>query len=117
LADSLISWNRLLAGKLRDPLAASHVLAGFVGFLAGDAAINLVNLAVFAAPVLPGAGTLAALTSTTGFVAGLLGAIGGAPAAGMGLLVLVMLLIHHGVSGSRHPGPSRLSGICENSRL
>jgi hypothetical protein len=28
--DSLISWNRLLAGRMRDPLVASHVLAGLV---------------------------------------------------------------------------------------
>jgi hypothetical protein len=90
--DSLISWNRLLAGKLRDPLVASHGLAGFVGFFAGTAAIYLVNVAVSAAPLRPGAENLAALDSTAGFAASLLFAIGAAPALGMELLVLVMLL-------------------------
>lgn len=28
LAQSLISWTRLLSGDLRDPLAAGHILAG-----------------------------------------------------------------------------------------
>src|SRR5260370_352279 len=44
--DSLISWNRLLAGRLRDPLVASHVLAGFLGFLAGVQIVLLVYAAV-----------------------------------------------------------------------
>jgi hypothetical protein len=38
--DSLISWNRLLSGKLRDTLVASHVLGGFVVFFAGITAFT-----------------------------------------------------------------------------
>ena len=75
--DSLISWNRVLAGKLRDPLVASHVLAGFAGFSATDFAMYLVNAAVSAQPERPT--YLEALNSTTSFVAGLLNEVGTAP--------------------------------------
>ncbi len=88
--DSLISWNRLLAGRFRDLLVASHVLAGFFGFFAGGLAIYLVYAGVSAPPVAPTG--LAALNSTTSFVAGVLGAIGYVPVVGMVFLVLAMLL-------------------------
>jgi hypothetical protein len=90
--DSLISWNRLLAGRFRDPLVASHILVAFLALFAGVFVINLVLVAVSAPPVVPPAGTLTALNSTTSFAAGLLSAVGNAPVAGMAVLMLAMLL-------------------------
>jgi Protein kinase domain len=90
--DALISWNRLLDGRFRDPLVASHILAGFVAFPIGVLVINLVYAAVAAPPVASTSGEMAALTGTTRFVAGLLNAIGSVPVFGMAFLVLAMLL-------------------------
>ncbi len=38
--DALISWSRLQTGRLRDPLVASHLLAGIFGGIALGALIN-----------------------------------------------------------------------------
>jgi hypothetical protein len=90
--DSLISWNRILAGRFRDPLVASHVLAGFFAFYATGFIITLVNAAVSAPPVVPPSGTIAALNSTTSFAAGLINQVGIAPVFGVAILLLSMLL-------------------------
>jgi hypothetical protein len=90
--DSLISWNRLLEGRFRDPLVASHILAGSVGVFAGTFIVNLVYAAVSAPPSAPPSTQIAALNSTTDFAAGLINAFGNVPVAGMLFLVLVMLL-------------------------
>jgi hypothetical protein len=89
--DSLISWNRLLAGRLRDPLVASHVVAGFFAFWAVFQIVLLVHAAVSAPPVVPFPTAITALDSTTHFAAGLLALSGGVPAFGMAILVLVIL--------------------------
>ena len=36
--DSLISWSRLQSGRLKDPLVASHILAGIAAVLAYEVA-------------------------------------------------------------------------------
>lgn len=46
--DSLISWNRLLSGRIRDPLVASHTLAGLAAWFVGSA---LTDLAYHLVPV------------------------------------------------------------------
>ena len=86
--DSLISWNRLLAGRFRDPLVASHVLAAFLAFCVPIFLIQLVSATASA----PGVASMRSLNSTTSFVAVLLRAVGFAPVGGIGLLVLAMLL-------------------------
>jgi hypothetical protein len=88
--DSLISWNRLLAGRLRDPLVASHVLAGFIGFLAAVQIVLLVYAAVSGPPRPPLA--IDSLNSTTSFASNLLRGTAGGPVAGMSFLLLVILL-------------------------
>jgi len=88
--DSLISWNRLLAGRLRDPLVASHVLAGFFGFWAANLLVSLVYAAVSGPPHPPN--TIESLNSTTFFAANLLVAVGSAPVNGLATLLLVVLL-------------------------
>ncbi|HXA66555.1 MAG TPA: serine/threonine-protein kinase [Bryobacteraceae bacterium] len=90
--DSLISWNRLLAGRLRDPLVASHVLVGFCAFWAAAQIVFWVYAAVSAPPIVPFPTAITALDSTTHFAAGLLAHAGGVPALGMAILVLVILL-------------------------
>jgi len=90
--DSLISWNRLLAGRIRDPLVASHILAGLLLFFAAVVMIGLASILVSAAPVAPPSQMMVSLTSATDFVAGLIGNIQGALFAGTAFLLLVVLL-------------------------
>jgi Protein kinase domain len=90
--DSLISWNRLLAGRIRDPLVASHILAGVLLFFAAVVTVGLASVLVSAAPVAPPAQMMASLTSATDFAAGLIGNVQGALIAGSGFLLLVVLL-------------------------
>ena len=90
--DSLISWNRFLVGRLRDPLVASHILAGFFAFWAGVQIVFWVHAAVSAPPIVPFPTAITALDSPTHFVAGLLAHAGAVPAFGMVILVLVILL-------------------------
>jgi len=90
--DSLISWNRLLEGRFRDQLVASHILAGFVALFVGTSIIGVVYAAISAPPVAPPSSVVAALNSTTRFAAGLINAIGDVPFIGMAFLVLAMLL-------------------------
>jgi hypothetical protein len=90
--DSLISWNRILSGRFRDPLVASHVLAGLLAFFAADFIIDLVYAAVSGPPLAPYAPRMASLNSPAHFAARLLNAVGTAPLEGMIILVLAMLL-------------------------
>ena len=90
--DSLISWNRLLEGRFRDPLIASHILAGSVALWVGVFIITVVYTAVSAPPVAPSSSAMAALSSSTRFAAGLINAFGDGPVSGMQFLVLGMLL-------------------------
>jgi len=90
--DSLISWNRVLAGRFRDPLVASHVLAAFLALYIGAATVNSVAVAVSAHPFVPAAESIASLNSTMAFAGGLLSAVGTAPVMGMAVLVLATLL-------------------------
>ena len=65
--DSLISWNRFLSGRLRDPLVASHVLAGIFVFWAGGVIIEIAHIGASAPPYVPfGIGSL---DSTASFAA------------------------------------------------
>jgi hypothetical protein len=54
--ESLISWNRLLAGRFRDPVAGGHLLAGIAIGSIGLCAMTLLNVSPFVAifpPQLP----------------------------------------------------------------
>ena len=90
--DSLISWNRLVAGRIRDPLVASHILAGVLLFFSTVVITGLASVLVSAAPVAPPAQMMASLTSATDFAAGLIGNIAGTLFAGTLFLLLVVLL-------------------------
>jgi Protein kinase domain len=90
--DSLISWNRLLAGRIRDPLVASHILAGVSLFFAAVVVTSLASVLVSAAPVAPTAQMMGTLTSGTELAAGLIGDILSTLVAGTGFLLLVVLL-------------------------
>ncbi|MFZ1205769.1 MAG: serine/threonine-protein kinase [Candidatus Acidiferrales bacterium] len=90
--DSLISWNRLLAGRIRDPLVASHILAGVFLFFAAVVMTGLASVLVSAAPVAPPAQMMASLTGATDFAAGLIGNVQGTLITGSGFLLLVVLL-------------------------
>jgi serine/threonine protein kinase len=87
LPQSLISWNRLLAGDVRDPLVAGHILAGTALGAAGAVLYRLMfwlswrraaelNLSPFTINTLHGAGLARALfatpVSTIAFAMGLL---------------------------------------------
>ncbi len=89
--DSLISWNRVLAGRFRDPLIASHVLAGFIAFWAAGLLVDLVSAAVSAAPIAPPTTSIQAMNGVATFAGGVLASVGYAPVQGMAFLVLAML--------------------------
>ena len=67
--DSLISWTRLLSGRFRDSLIASHILAGFLLFTVTSLMINTAN--IFAA-VPPQMEQVFTMNSAASFSAGLL---------------------------------------------
>ena len=98
--DSLISWNRVLGGRLRDPLVASHVLAGFLAFYAAVAVISIAVAVVSAPPFEPYG--LGSLTSISRFVAAYLGTVQGSLIGGTAaLLLLVLMRMCFAVCGSR----------------
>ncbi len=86
--DSLISWNRLLAGRVRDPLVASHILAGWLAFAAGVAVTQLVRLLVRSAPIVYKT-PIVNLSSTPVFLGGLVSSL----AVMVGGSILVLLLV------------------------
>jgi len=90
--DSLISWNRLLAGRIRDPLVASHTLAGVLLFCAAVVLTSLASIVVSSPPAAPPSQMTAALTSTAAFASVLIGNIEGTLFAGTAFLLLVVLL-------------------------
>jgi serine/threonine-protein kinase len=86
--DSFISWTRLCSGKIRNPLVASHVLAGIVGgeaFLGLYAAISALSSSV----PLVNAWGLAGISDE--FSYWMRAAVGGLN-TGLGLLLLVVAL-------------------------
>jgi serine/threonine-protein kinase len=83
---SLISWNRLLSGRARDPLVASHVLVGIAAWMVMTAFMNpLRSLLPIRAPE-----TLQALDSAADFTAYLTYA-----PAGMleGMIVFLLMVV------------------------
>jgi len=90
--DSLISWNRLLVGRVRDPLVASHALAGVLLFFAAIVLTSLASILVSAPPIPPPSQMMAALASTTAFASSLIGNVQGTLFAGTAFLLLVVLL-------------------------
>ncbi len=88
--DSLISWTRLQAGRLKDPLVASHVLAGFLLCSAGDLMIVLANVLV-GAP-LGGVPTITSLNSAAFFSAAFVQALSVAMSISIAFLLVVVLL-------------------------
>jgi hypothetical protein len=68
--DALISWTRLQSGRLRDPLAASHILAGMLGALVMWT-LGLTFIGVFSAGkqmVLPAVDTLNSAATLTAYL-------------------------------------------------
>jgi hypothetical protein len=88
--DSLISWNRLLSGRLRDSLTASHILAGFLLISGGIVVITMASVVMSASPIEPPGWR--SLNGTASFAASLLRSGAGALAVAIGFLLLVVLL-------------------------
>jgi len=90
--DSLISWNRVLNGRFRDPLVASHALAGIaIGFL-GNFLVVFTYLAVSARLAAPGVGDVAMFNSPTYFAGRLLREMGIGPVDAVAFLVMLIIL-------------------------
>jgi hypothetical protein len=74
--DALISWARVQTGRIRDPLVASHILAGCA--VLGVTMVLADTLRLTAthngSPLSVGQNTIGMLDSTSSFVAGLMGA-------------------------------------------
>ncbi len=87
--DSLISWNRFIAGRLRDPLVASHILAGSTVFFAGVSVIQLLRLLVPSAPSVNA--SFASLSSNTAFLGVLTRSVSLTLVGGVEILLLVVL--------------------------
>ena len=89
--DALISWTRFQSGRLRDPLVASHILAGMLLALA-IWAVGLTLNGVFSG----GKQILVPRVETLSSAAGLMPFLTGAAAGGMifaiGILVFVVLM-------------------------
>ena len=90
--DSLISWNRILNGRFRDPLVASHALAGITVCFAGIFIVNAVNGALSAHLVAPGSGEVAMFNSPAGFAGRLLAEAAIAPVDAVAFLMLLIML-------------------------
>jgi hypothetical protein len=89
--DSLISWNRFVAGRFRDPLVASHILAGWLAFFVGVAIVQLFRLIVPSAPSVYGA-AVPNLSSTSMFLGSLLRSAPLALSVSVDVLVLVVVM-------------------------
>jgi serine/threonine-protein kinase len=74
--DSLISWSRLQAARLRDPLVASHFLAGIAAILVSEALYSLGSVAVAVYFRELNAWPLVALNSVPAFLGMFFGEIG-----------------------------------------
>jgi len=90
--DSLISWTRLQAGKFRDPLIASHLLAGFLVWGVGGLAASGVRAVVSAPLGEPWFSTILSLNSSGYFAAGILSSVIWVLIGGIGFLLIVVLL-------------------------
>jgi hypothetical protein len=89
--DALISWTRLQSGRLRDPLAASHILAGMLGAFVMYS-LGLILVGVFSAGkqmVLPDIYTLSSAATLAAYLPGQ--ATKGISAA-IGIVVFVVLM-------------------------
>ncbi|HYL78735.1 MAG TPA: serine/threonine-protein kinase [Bryobacteraceae bacterium] len=90
--DSLISWNRLLAGRLRDPLIASHLLAGFL-LWASSVVLTVGRYTLMPGPLTaPPALTIQSLNSPGYFAAGILSRVTNVLMVGIGIVLIVVLL-------------------------
>jgi hypothetical protein len=88
--DALISWTRLQRYRFRDPLVASHVLAGtFV--ISIFIALRMVRLQL-SPPTIPMGFFFTSLTSTAMFLGNLIGGIVPGLLFGMGFVLLVVLV-------------------------
>jgi protein kinase-like protein len=90
--DSLISWTRLEAGKFRDPLIASHLLAGFLVWVVGGLASSGVRALVSAPLQEPWFTTILSLNSSGFFAAEILSSVQWVLIGGIGFLLIVVLL-------------------------
>jgi serine/threonine-protein kinase len=88
--DSLISWSRVQRGRLRDPLVASHILAGTL-VITMLLALRF-TMARFAPAHIPLGATLTSLNSVPFFTANVLGGAIAGLALGTGFLLIVVLL-------------------------
>jgi hypothetical protein len=87
--DGLISWNRLQAGRLRDPLVASHILVGIFALHAIAQGLSWSQrILVPLPPGPPGAAALRSLTGPAVLAGNLLGGVEAAV-----LITIVFLLI------------------------
>jgi hypothetical protein len=92
--DALISWTRLQAGRLRDPLAASHILAGMLGAFALWT-VGLIFNGVYSAGkqmILPDISTLSSAATLTAYLPGQ-ATLGISAAIGVVVFVVLMRLL------------------------
>jgi hypothetical protein len=88
--DSLISWSRVQRGRLRDPLVASHILAGTL-VMTVLIALRL-TMARLAPAVVPLWATFTSLNSVPFFTGNLVGGVIAGLFFGYGFLLLVVLM-------------------------
>ena len=90
--EALISWTRLHSGQLRDPLVASHILAGLAAGLVFERVVLLGGWA-FLSPSLAAIGDVGSqLAGTPGNLSIVIGALRTSIFLGFVLLILVVLI-------------------------
>jgi len=89
--DALISWNRFQAGRLRDPLVASHILGGIVLWRVAWA-LGLTLDTVFSGGHQMFLPRVESLSSPAALIEHLLGQAGGGVIFSIGIVVVVVLM-------------------------
>ena len=90
--DGLISWNRLQAGRLRDPLVASHILVGIFAWMAiVQGLVGALQILGSLPPAPPAALALQSLTGPAVLAGNLLHGVQTAVFVTIGFLLLVVL--------------------------
>jgi hypothetical protein len=88
--DSLISWTRLQRYRLRDPLVASHVLAGTL-VVSGSLVLRMARLQL-SPPTMPMGFSFTSLNSIAAFIGNQVGAVVPGLVFGMGFLLVVVMV-------------------------
>jgi hypothetical protein len=92
LPEAVTGPTRLQAGRLRDPLLASHILAGFLSIEVGWSVVAGVRALVSAPLLEPLTATIRSMNSPGYFAARILNSVVLALSYGMGFPLIVVLL-------------------------